>query len=123
MGPVSVKIPAGSEYVMIARLAASGFCSRIGLDIDKTEDVKVTISEILNRCIIINEDINRSIELEFCSDQVFFSITFKLGNIKGIINSSDTGDLGFSIIKALADGIEFKNEDELILKFGIKENQ
>ena len=122
MGPVSVKIPVGSEYVMIARLAASGFCSRIGFDIDKTEDVKVTISEILNRCIVNNENKSRSIELEFFSDQIFFTINFRLGNVKEIMKSPDIGDLGFSIIKALADGFEFKNEDELILRFEIKEN-
>jgi hypothetical protein len=122
MGPVSVKIPVGSEYVMIARLAASGFCSRIGFDIDKTEDIKVTISEILNRCIVNNEKISSSIELEFCANQIFFTINFRLVNIKEIMNSSDIDDFGFSIIKALADGFEFKNEDELILKFGIKEN-
>jgi len=48
---VSVLIPPKAEYVSIARLTASGIASRMGFDIDEIEDIKVSISEVINRMI------------------------------------------------------------------------
>jgi serine/threonine-protein kinase RsbW len=42
---VSIRIPAISEYVGVARLAVSGVASRLNFSIDQIEDIKVAVTE------------------------------------------------------------------------------
>jgi anti-sigma regulatory factor (Ser/Thr protein kinase) len=122
MEPVSVRFPLKSEYVMIARLTASGYCARLGLDLEKTEDIKVTIAEILNKCILLYEGKTNIVETEFRTMDGYLVISFKMKDIACLIRQSKDGDLGFSIIEALSDGLEFDGDDVLFVKFLYKEH-
>lgn len=50
---VTVNIPAKAEHLLVARLAASGICSRLGMAIEQMEDVKAAVSEA---CILMISD-------------------------------------------------------------------
>ncbi len=47
---ITVNIPAKAEHLLVARLAASGVCSRLGMAIEQMEDVKAAVSEA---CILM----------------------------------------------------------------------
>lgn len=117
MYPVTLTIPLISEYVIIARLAASGFCARLGFDLDMTEDVKVTISEVLNKCIVKKENDDDEITLIFEKEDDIFEITFYLEGITEKMQPENELDLGISIINALCSELFFSDEDQLVIRF------
>lgn len=117
MDPVTLNIPLKSEYVIIARLAASGFCARLGLDLDTTEDVKVTISEVLNKCITKKDNETDDITVVFEKEDEMFDITFDLEGITAKMLPENEMDLGISIINALCSELVFPDDDKLIIRF------
>ncbi len=117
MDPVTLKIPLKSEYVIIARLAASGFCARLGLDLDTTEDVKVSISEVLNKCILKKGNDTDDITLVYEKEDGMFDITFDLKGIISKMQPENELDLGISIINALCSELVFSDDDTLIIRF------
>lgn len=117
MDPVTLNIPLKSEYVIIARLAASGFCARLGLDLDTTEDVKVTISEVLNKCITKKDNETDDITVVFEKEDEMFDITFDLEGITAKMQPENEMDLGISIINALCSELVFPDDDKLIIRF------
>ncbi len=121
METVILKLPLKSEYVMIARLAASGYCARLGLDIDITEDIKVSISEVINKCIVKKNPDDVGIMISFDADDKYFMITFAMAEIKNKMQPEDEMDLGISIINALCSQLMFSGENELIIKFKLGE--
>lgn len=48
---IVLTFPAKADHVSLARLTASGVASKCGFDIDAIEDLKVCVSEILNKLI------------------------------------------------------------------------
>jgi serine/threonine-protein kinase RsbW len=50
---VSMSIPSKAEHLLVVRLAASGICSRLGMGIEKMEDVKAAVAEA---CLIMIND-------------------------------------------------------------------
>jgi hypothetical protein len=50
---ISVSIPSKAEHLLVVRLAASGICSRLGMGIEKMEDVKAAVAEA---CLIMIND-------------------------------------------------------------------
>jgi hypothetical protein len=44
---VQIQIPANPNMSRVARLAAGGVCSLMGLDIEQIEDVKIAVSEVI----------------------------------------------------------------------------
>lgn len=50
---ISVSIPSKAEHLLVVRLAASGVCSRLGMGIEKMEDVKAAVAEA---CLIMIND-------------------------------------------------------------------
>lgn len=65
---IDLKIPAKTEYVVLARLCISGIGDRMELTIDEIEDLKIAISEACNNSIryAYNKDTSyNSIEIRF----------------------------------------------------------
>lgn len=123
MNDVYLKLPLKSEFVLIARLVSSGYSARLGIDLEKTEDIKVVLSEILNKCIIAGEGTTSEIKMNFFVEEDFLCIRFELKEIRAIVRSNESNDLGFSIIKTLCDRLEFDSSNVLVLKFYFKENK
>lgn len=49
---ISLKLPAKSEYVSIARLTASVVANNMGFDMESIEDIKVAVGEACNNAIL-----------------------------------------------------------------------
>ncbi|MDF2441554.1 MAG: serine/threonine-protein kinase RsbW [Abditibacteriota bacterium] len=50
--PITVIIPASSEYVLVVRLAVTGVASRMAFAYDQVEDIKLAIAEACNNAIL-----------------------------------------------------------------------
>ena len=48
---IVLSIPPQAEWISLVRLTVSGVANRCGFDIDTIEDIKVCVSEILNKVI------------------------------------------------------------------------
>ncbi|NLU31132.1 MAG: anti-sigma regulatory factor [Clostridiaceae bacterium] len=112
---VSVLIPSKAEYVSIVRLTASGIANRMGFDIDEIEDIKVSISEAINRMIDkgISSD---SIRIDFHLYGDFIRIDFRLSgsSTRDIFESEEDG-FAFEIIRALMDEVNLDTDDHVLL--------
>jgi serine/threonine-protein kinase RsbW len=62
---VRLTIPAGLEFVRIARLTASGVASRLGFDVDEIEDLRVAVDELSS--ILVESSDGSDLELVFTS--------------------------------------------------------
>ncbi len=108
---VSVLVPSKPEYVSVVRLTASGIASRMGFDIDDIEDIKVSISEVINRMIdkrISFEGIK--IDFHLYSDRI--RIDFRLsGSSPRDIFESEEGNFALEIIRSLMDEVNLNWDD------------
>ena len=48
---IELKIPAGSEWVRVARLTVAGVASRLPFPVDDVEDIKLAVTEAINNAI------------------------------------------------------------------------
>ena len=123
MDDICLKLPLKSEFVLIARLVSSGYSARLGLDIEKTEDIKVVISEILNKCILAEKTDDQKIDIDFSIWENHLVISFKLDEIEEIVGKNGSDDLGYAIIQTLCDKFEFVSSRILKVRFVFKEDK
>lgn len=112
---VSILIPLEAKYVSIARLAASGISSSIGFDYDTIEDIKVAISEVLNK-IIEKKLPEQRITIDFSNINDGIFITFKLPDydISNIFDGTDDG-FALAIISSLMDEADFNKKEHIVM--------
>lgn len=51
---VTLEIPASPEYVLLARLVAAGIASRLGLNYDEVDDLRVAVAELCH--LLVGDD-------------------------------------------------------------------
>ena len=71
-GPVELHIPADPQMSRVARLAASGFASLAGFDVDAIEDIKIAVSEVL--LALIEHGAHDNIVLRFSLEESSFTV-------------------------------------------------
>ena len=102
---ITVNIPAKAEHLLVARLAASGVCSRLGMAIEQMEDVKAAVAEA---CILM---INDPAGYERLAVSFTYGDDLEVlvqGGQPGGVPGSDEIDADFSmaLLEALADGVQ-----------------
>jgi serine/threonine-protein kinase RsbW len=113
---VDLTIPARAEYVSIVRLTASGVANRMGLDIEQIEDIKVAISEVCNRAVLMDSTGDGTCSLRFILAEdkltiLFYSSKFNINDLF----KEDEG-LGLSLINALMDEVNVCSNGEKTLE-------
>lgn len=108
---VSVLVPSKPEYVSVVRLTASGIASRMGFDIDDIEDIKVSISEVINRMIDKRISFD-GIKINFHLYSDLIRIDFRLsGSSPRDIFESEEGNFALEIIRSLMDEVNLNWDD------------
>ncbi|NLI38042.1 MAG: hypothetical protein GX384_01680 [Clostridiaceae bacterium] len=108
---VSVLVPSKPEYVSVVRLTASGIASRMGFDIDDIEDIKVSISEVINRMIDKRISFD-GIKIDFHLYSDLIRIDFRLsGSSPRDIFESEEGNFALEIIRSLMDEVNLNWHD------------
>jgi serine/threonine-protein kinase RsbW len=68
--PVTVTIPAHSEYVRVVRLAVTGVASRMKFSFEQVEDIKLAVSEACNNAILHAVPAQAGVQSAFVSVQM-----------------------------------------------------
>ncbi len=113
---IKLILPFKAEYVSVARLTASGVANRVGFDIETIEDIKVAVSEVCNKLVLLGSKVADCYRIIFNIENNRLCITFDCEDksLKCIFNDDIEG-LGVSIITALMDSVDLCTDDEYIL--------
>lgn len=118
---IRLEMPMKSEYVSIIRLTTSGICNRMGFDIEAIEDVKVAVSEVCNKLISAGSNQSDRFAIEYILDCTGVQIRFCAeDSALRCIFSKEKDELGYSIISALMDDVEFCPSSMLVISMSKK---
>jgi len=113
---IELKLPLKPEYVRIARLAVSGIASRMGIDIETIEDIKVAISEVCNK-LVENKGTSANdyvISFYVCPDRLVIAFSSDDPELGSVIKIN-MDDFGISLIEAFMDKTETCPDNKGIL--------
>ncbi|MFD2617339.1 MULTISPECIES: anti-sigma B factor RsbW [Terrilactibacillus] len=131
---VSLKIPAKSEFVGVARLTVSGIANRMGFNYDDIEDIKIAVSEactnVVNHAyknvdegqIEINLNCSEtSLTITVIDQGNCFEVDKVLNELKPIdvtmsLNQINEGGLGLFLINTLMDEVNISSGSGIIVK-------
>lgn len=120
---IELTIPAGGEWVRVARLTVAGVASRLPFPFDAVEDIKLAVTEAINNAIQHvplqpqpGETPTISIVIETSADGLWVYITDE-GRMKEALPIADDspmswagelpeGGLGLMLIKSLMDDVQ-----------------
>lgn len=115
---IELMLPLKAEYVIIARLTASGIASRMGFDIEVIEDIKVAISEVCSKYVQKGSSLAEKFKIIFTVSEDCLTITFNSEDksLRCIFNKEDD-ELAISILNALMDEVQLciDNNDDYLL--------
>lgn len=109
---IELKIPNKPDYVGVIRLTTSSIASKMGLNIEEIEDVKVSIAEA---CInALGKSENFIIRYELYSDRLEIFVE----DVREVCSKDDSKEkeLGIFIIKSLMDEVEFTDSGIKMIK-------
>ena len=123
---IELTIPAGSEWVRVARLTVAGVASRLPFPVDAVEDIKLAVTEAINNAIqhaplqsAPGETPTISIVIETSSDGLWVEIADQ-GRLqeqlpvasyspKSWAGELPEGGLGLMLIKSLMDEVQHES--------------
>lgn len=107
MSQIVLSIPPKAEFVSLVRLAVSGVAHQAGFDIDAIEDIKVCISEVLNKAIATEYGEGAS-PLTLTFDLAPGTLSVQIGGIGmdgGTLFASETDAFALAILDTLMDKV------------------
>lgn len=107
MSQVVLSIPPKAEFVSLVRLAVSGVAHQAGFDIDAIEDIKVCVSEVLNKAIA-TEFGKGTAPLALTFGLIPGSLSVQIGGIGldgSTLFASDTDEFALAILNTLMDSV------------------
>ena len=72
IGPVVIRLPPDPTLSRVLRLAASGIATMAGFTVDKNEDIKIAVSEVL--LALIEHGDGAPIEVQFLVEDQLFTV-------------------------------------------------
>ena len=103
---VRLSVPAALEYVRIVRLTASGVASRLGLDVDEIENLRVAVDELASTVV---DAATGELEISFSSA----GGELRIEGHAPVAPGGDVGidELSAQILKAVCDDYELRVVD------------
>ena len=110
---IVLSIPPKAEFVSLVRLTASGVANQCGFDIDAIEDLKVCVSEVLNKAIAAcsaEETVALSIAFEPTPEAL--SIRIGGGGVNGeTLFGSESDAFALAILNTLMDEVVLSGDE------------
>jgi len=101
--PIRLRIPASSAWVVLARTAATACCARLDFDVDRLEDVRLAVDEVVG-LLIGQADPGTDIVCEFTPyDDGRLDITVAATSDGGALPASDS--FAWAVLTALVDDV------------------
>ena len=112
MDKIFVKIPSEKKYISTLRLSISSIANTISMDVENIEDLKVSISEVIN--LFVDESNFFEISMDVFDDKIEIEVMPDI-SISGI-QEKEENKFALLILENLIDKIEFKEKSVLLVK-------
>lgn len=125
MDKVKLSLPLKPEYAGTARLTVSGIASRMGFDFEDVEDIKVAVSEIMSKYIMVRKGAGGELKIKFTCFGDYLEIAFNSDGSTGCL-FGEGDEFALSIIRALMDEVELCADDggyQVIISKSVRENR
>ena len=112
MDKIFVKIPSEKKYISTVRLSISSIANTIAMDIECIEDLKVSISEVMN--LFVDESSFFEISIAVIEDKIEIEVLPDISISE--IQQKEENKFALLILENLVDKIEFKERSVLLVK-------
>lgn len=112
MDKIFVKIPSEKKYISTVRLSISSIANTIAMDIECIEDLKVSISEVMN--LFVDEGSFFEISIAVIEDKIEIEVLPDVSISE--IQQKEENKFALLILENLVDKIEFKEKSVLLVK-------
>ncbi len=112
MDKIFVKIPSEKKYISTVRLSISSIANTIAMDIECIEDLKVSISEVMN--LFVDEGNFFEISIAVIEDKIEIEVLPDISISE--IQQKEENKFALLILENLVDKIEFKEKSVLLVK-------
>jgi serine/threonine-protein kinase RsbW len=101
--PIRLRIPASSAWVVLVRTTATACCARLDYDVDRLEDVRLAVDEVVG-LLIAQADPGTDVECTFLPhDDGRLEITVTATTSSGTLPRSDS--FAWAVLTALVDDV------------------
>lgn len=112
MDKIFVKIPSEKKYISTVRLSISSIANTIAMDIECIEDLKVSVSEVMN--LFVDESNFFEISIAVIEDKIEIEVLPDISISE--IQQKEENKFALLILENLVDKIEFKEKSVLLVK-------
>ena len=112
MDKIFVKIPSEKKYISTVRLSISSIANTIAMDIECIEDLKVSISEVMN--LFVDESEFFEISMDVFEDKVAIEVMPDV--FQTDIQEKEENKFALLILENLVDKVEFREKSVLLVK-------
>ena len=112
MDKIFVKIPSEKKYISTVRLSISSIANTISMNIENIEDLKVSISEVMN--LFVDESEFFEISMDVFEDKVAIEVMPDV--FQTDIQEKEENKLALLILENLVDKVEFREKSVLLVK-------
>ena len=112
MDKIFVKIPSEKKYISTVRLSISSIANTISMNIENIEDLKVSISEVMN--LFVDESEFFEISMDVFEDKVAIEVMPDV--FQTDIQEKEENNFALLILENLVDKVEFREESVLLVK-------
>lgn len=112
MDKIFVKIPSEKKYISTVRLSISSIANTISMNIENIEDLKVSISEVMN--LFVDESEFFEISMDVFEDKVAIEVMPDVFQMD--IQEKEENKFALLILENLVDKVEFREKSVLLVK-------
>lgn len=112
MDKIFVKIPSEKKYISTVRLSISSIANTISMNIENIEDLKVSISEVVN--LFVDESEFFEISMDVFEDKVAIEVMPDV--FQTDIQEKEENKFALLILENLVDKVEFREKSVLLVK-------
>lgn len=112
MDKIFVKIPSEKKYISTVRLSISSIANTISMDIENIEDLKVSISEVMN--LFVDESEFFEISMDVFENKVAIEVMPDV--FQTDIQEKEENKFALLILENLVDKVEFREKSVLLVK-------
>ena len=112
MDKIFVKFPSEKKYISTLRLSISSIANTISMNIENIEDLKVSISEVMN--LFVDESEFFEISMDVFEDKVAIEVMPDV--FQTDIQEKEENKFALLILENLVDKVEFREKSVLLVK-------
>lgn len=114
MDNIILKIPSEKKYFSTVRLTLASISNSIGMDIENIEDLKVSVSEVMN--MLVEKTDFFEINMDVCSVEEKVELTISTKCCVEKVLKDEENKFAVLILQSLVDKVEFRENSIFLVK-------